>query len=64
MSEDTIEEIRDQVELLTETTARLRDLGDEEDIPVVEHTAERIDGVVATLLGNLPPKSTTDEDRP
>lgn len=56
MSEDTIEEIRDQVELLTETTARLRELGKQEDIPVVEHTAGRIDGVVATLSGNLPPE--------
>lgn len=59
-STDAIEEIAAQVEQLSETTARLRELGEREEFPAVVHTAERIDGVVATLESNLPPELVED----
>lgn len=54
---ESLEELRELVDRLTETTAQLRELGEREDIPAVERNAARLEGVLDQLRQNLPPES-------
>lgn len=48
------EELLARIENLEAAVADLQAYGETHDIPVVERTATRIDGTVATLYGNVP----------
>lgn len=57
---DALEEMRELVDELAETTAALRALGDREDVPAVERNAARLQGVIEQLDRNLPPELVED----
>lgn len=52
----TYREIAEEIERLEAATARLRELGEEADLPAVERNAKRVEGVVETLADNVPPE--------
>lgn len=57
---ETLEEMADLVDELATTTARLRELGDREELPAVERNAARLAGVIEQLERNLPPELLED----
>lgn len=56
----TLEEMRDRVDRLDDEAESLRELGEREDLPVVERTAARLSGVIEQLSANLPPELFED----
>ena len=56
VSEEEIEQIRTHVDDIAEAARTLRELGVEHDLPVVECTAERIEGTVDPLDAHVPPE--------
>lgn len=56
MPDDDVAAMRGLVADLAETTATLRELGDRADLPAVERSAARLQGVIEQLERNLPPE--------
>lgn len=57
---DVYREMADELETLLAAAERLRALGEEADVPVIERNAKRIEGVATTLSDNLPPELTEE----
>ena len=54
--DDALAEMAALVEELAATTAELRSLGEDADLPAVERNAARLQGVIEQLERNLPPE--------
>lgn len=54
LTEEDLEEIREQIRTIESATERLCDLG--EDVPAVERNAARIQGTLAMLEAAVPPE--------
>lgn len=57
---DLYREMAAEIEKLNDAVARLRELGEEGDLPAIERNAKRIEGTAETLSDNLPPELTEE----
>ena len=53
---ETYAEMAAELETLLAAAERLRELGDEADVPAVERNAKRVADTATTLADNLPPE--------
>ena len=53
---ETYAEMAAELETLLAAAGRLRELGDEADVPAVERNAKRVADTATTLSDNLPPE--------
>lgn len=60
MTDQDIQQMRRRIDEIAEATRQLAELGEENDLPVVERTAERIDGTLAPLDAHVPPELTEE----
>lgn len=56
MTEQDIEQMRRRIDDIVEATQKLRELGEENDVPAVERTAKRLEGTVTQLETHVPPE--------
>lgn len=60
MTDQDIQQIRKRIDDIAEAVQELQELGEENDIPVVERTATRIEGSLAPLDTHMPPELTEE----
>jgi len=53
---EALRAIAEEIETLNATVARLRELGEEADLPAIERNAKRVEGVASALSDNVPPE--------
>ena len=53
---DTYAEMAEELETLLAAAERLRELGDEADVPAVERNAKRVADTATALADNIPPE--------